>query len=223
MKKTWIKVSVQTLIGRSSLWLGMLTVGLLGVGCNQASSPQSSPSASLESSPTEQPTPATAASPATATGGRISLANNQISFLLPVGFTLMTPEEIALKFPNANRPQQVYANDRGTVAIAVTLSEVPLTPEQLPELQQVMESSLEQAQPELQWIERGFVEINGTQWLKLESITPALDTDIRNDMYFTSLNGQMIGFNFNSTVETDEAVRATLLQSRDSIQLQPQS
>lgn len=133
----------------------------------------------------------------------------------------MTPEETALKFPSANRPQQVYANDRGTVAIAITLSEVPLTPEQLPELQQVMESSLEQAQPELQWIDRGFVEINGTQWLKLESITPALDTDIRNDMYFTSLNGQMIGFNFNSTVETDEAVRAELIQSRDSIQLQP--
>ncbi|NJN87521.1 MAG: hypothetical protein HC881_15950 [Leptolyngbyaceae cyanobacterium SL_7_1] len=215
--KNWTSIPI-TVLGRGSFLLGVVTIALIGVGCN-LSAPRSTPSLPSESLQTA-PNPAVDATPATG-AERVYLADNRVSFLPPTGFTPLTPEEIELKFPNANRPQQVYANDRGTVAVAITLSEVSLTPEQLPELQQVMESSLEQAQPELQWIERGLVEINGTRWLKLESITPALDTDIRNDMYFTSLAGQMIGFNFNATVDADEAVQAELLQSRDSIQLQP--
>lgn len=197
------------------LW--SMGLGLILVGCNSSSPQFSSPQ---PQAPTDLPSPSTA-NPLPAEERRIYLAENRVSFLPPVGFTAMTPEEIALKFPNTNPPQQVYANAGGTVAIAVTLSDVPLTPEQLPELKQVMESSLEQAQPELEWLERGFLEINGVRWLKLESITPALDANIRNDMYFTSLNGRMVGFNFNSTVEADDAVRTELLRSRDSIQIQP--
>lgn len=182
-------------------------------------SPQVSPSAQASASPQAKETaPSKEAAPSEA--GRVYFEANRISFVPPPGFTAMTAQEIALKFPRgANPPKYVYANDRRSVAIAVTLSQAALTPEQLPELKQQMESFLEKGLPGLKWIDRGFVEIHGVRWVKLEAKSKAIDTDIRNDMYFTSFGGKMLGFNFNSTVEMDSKARSALLKSRDSIKL----
>lgn len=178
-----------------------------------SATPEASPSVQASGSPQTQEASSSAA-------GRVSLEGNQISFVPPPGFTAMTAQEIALKFPRgANPPKYVYANDRRSVAIAVTLSQASLTPEQLPELKQQMESFLEKGLPGLKWLDRGFVDINGVRWVKLEAKSKAIDTDIRNDMYFTSFNGKMLGFNFNSTVEMDTKARNALLKSRDSITL----
>lgn len=53
--------------------------------------------------------------------------------------------------------------------------------------------------------------------MQLEFISRAIDTNIHNDTYFTSFDGKMLGFNFNSTVERYGAHKAELLKSRDSI------
>ncbi len=58
----------------------------------------------------------TAASPTTNTAKRVYLAERQVSFVPPAGFTALTPEEIALKFPpTGHQPQYVYANERRSV------------------------------------------------------------------------------------------------------------
>lgn len=59
--------------------------------------------------------------------------------------------------------------------------------------------------------------IDNVRWIQLEFISSAIDTDIHNDAYFTSFDGKMLGFNFNSTVEQYDASSAELRQSRDSI------
>lgn len=170
--------------------------------------------------PTTQASPqATPSTPGTSAkeSGRVYFANDRVSFVPPPGFTPMTEQEIALKFPGGNRPQHVYANERRSVAIAITFSNANLTPEQLPELKEVMEEFLQKAKPDLKWLDRDLITLNGVRWVKLESTTKAIDTDIHNDMYFTSFDGKMLGFNFNSTVEMYDKARADLQKSRDSI------
>jgi hypothetical protein len=54
--------------------------------------------------------------------------------------------------------------------------------------------------PGLQWIRKDFVEINGTKWIILESTTPTTDQPVHNIELVTSYHGQMLAFNFNSTV-----------------------
>jgi hypothetical protein len=52
----------------------------------------------------------TAASSTSKTIERVYLPGRWVSFVAPAGFTAITPEEIALKFPpNGNQPQYVYA------------------------------------------------------------------------------------------------------------------
>lgn len=157
------------------------------------------------------------ASPTTETQ-RVYLAGKRVSFVPPAGFTAMTPEEIALKFPQGtNQPQPVYANKRRTVSVAITFSQAQVSPEQLPELKNFLPKFLELAVPDIKWITQDFTVINKVRWIQLEFIIKAIDTNIHNDAYFTSFDGKMLGFNFNSTVEQYDAVKAELRKSRDSI------
>ena len=161
----------------------------------------------------------TAASPTTKTTQRVYLAGKRVSFVPPAGFTAMTAEEIALKFPRrgANTPQHVYANERRSVAVAITFSQAQVSPEQLPELKNFLQKFIERAMPNIKWITQNFAVINNVRWVQLEFISRAIDTDIHNDAYFTSFDGKMLGFNFNSTVEQYDALSAELRKSRDSI------
>lgn len=159
----------------------------------------------------------TPASPTTETQ-RVYLAGRRVSFVPPPGFTAMTPEEIAFKFPSgANQPQYVYANKRRTVSVAITFSQAQVSPDQLPELKNFLPKFLEQVRPGIEWITQDFTVINKVRWIQLEFISRAIDTNIHNDAYFTSFDGKMLGFNFNSTVEQYSAVSAELSKSRNSI------
>lgn len=161
------------------------------------------------------------ASPSTKITERVYLAERRVSFVPPAGFTAMTSEEIAIKFPNRGGvpPQHVYANERRTVAVAITFSSAQVSPEQLPELKNFLPKFLERAIPQIKWVAQDFVAIDNERWIHLEFISRAIDTDIHNDTYFTSFGGKMLGFNFNSTTEQYNAASAELRKSRDSIEI----
>jgi hypothetical protein len=191
----------------------MLTAGYSGQRSPEVTATQTLPLAAPQPLPHIQ-TP----SPTTNTKNRVYLAEKRVSFVPPANFTAMTPEEITLKFPsNGNQPQYVYANQRRSVSVAITFSPARISPQQLPELKNFLPKFLEQVKPDIKWITQDFTMINNLRWIQLEFINRAIDTDIHNDAYFTSFDGKMLGFNFNSTVEQYDALSAELRQSRDSI------
>lgn len=152
------------------------------------------------------------------TANRIYLADKRVSFVPPAGFTPMTAKEIALKFPDyGSFPKYVYGNKRRTVTIAITFSSANISPAQLPELKNFMIKFLTLVMPNMAWITRDFAVINNVRWVKLEFISQAIDTKIHNQLYLTSFNNKMLGFNFNATVEQYDALKAELRKSRDSI------
>lgn len=152
-------------------------------------------------------------------GDLVSLANGRVSFELPPGFRAMTEEMIRFKFPRGNPPTHVYANERLNVSVAITFSPQPLSPAQLPELKSAMEQALPRMVPGLKWLAREIVEINGTRWVHFELTSHAIDTDIHNHMYMTSLDGKLFGLNFNSTIAQYERYKDALASSRNSIRL----
>jgi hypothetical protein len=152
-------------------------------------------------------------------GELVSLANGRVSFEPPPGFRPMTEEMIRFKFPRGNPPTHVYANDKLNVSVAITFSPQPLSPTQLPELRAAMEQTLPRMVPGLKWLAREVVEINGTPWVHFELTSHAIDTDIHNHMYMTSLDGRLLGFNFNSTIGQYERYKDALTESRNSIRI----
>lgn len=158
---------------------------------------------------------------AAAESERIYLAERQISFVLPDGFTAMSSDEINLKFPGSMPPQFAYGNERRNVSIGVSLSDIDLAPEQLPEVRQFLESFLEESVPGFDWVARDYENIGGNRWIKLEFISQALDTQVHNDLYITSFKGKLLGFNFNSVLDMEKVLRPQLNASRSSISLDP--
>lgn len=220
----------------------LMLLASCGSGSTLTASPATPTAPATTTAPATPPTQSTAlnqsasapattqltAQPAASTGTssdssrRVSLENGRVSFVLPPGFTPMTADEIALKFPRrgGNQPQYAYANDRRSVAIAITFSSSAVSPQQLPELKDVLQRSIQQAIPNTQWLNQEIIQINSTSWAHLEFVSPAIDTNIHNDTYFTSFDGKMLGFNFNATVEQYGAFESALRQTRDSISIQ---
>lgn len=178
-----------------------------------------SPSNPTASSPSASPNATASTPPTVDSAGTVALENGRVTFKLPPGFTPMTAEEINFKFPprGANRPQYVYANPLRNVAIAVTFSKARLSPQQLPELKTVIRKTLGQAFPNADWKSEEMTTINNTSWAHLEFVSQAIDTKVHNDTYFTSFDGKLLGFNFNSTVEQYEGNKSGLQRTRDSI------
>src|SRR5215207_6078775 len=152
---------------------------------------------------------------------RVAFANQKVSFVVPKGFTRTTKEMVDKKYPRGNAPQHVFSNERTTVSIAAGYTpNANLTGEQLPQFKEYMEQTVERNTPGLRWIARGFTEINGTRWIRLEFQSNAVDTEIRNVMLMTPLDNGLVLFNFNSTVGAYEAHKALLEQSQESVQIQ---
>jgi hypothetical protein len=82
-----------------------------------------------------------------------------------------------------------------------------------------MEQTFERNTPGLRWIARGFKEINGNKWIRLEFQSNAVDTEIRNIVLMTALENGLVMFNFNSTVGDYGAHQALLEQSQESVQI----
>lgn len=150
---------------------------------------------------------------------RVALYDGLVSFVPPEGFSRMSDEVVAAKFPEAKGPGIVYGNDRTTVSIAITFpARKGLSLEQLPEFKTFMESQLEKQKRHLKWLQKELVEINGRQWIHLELLSAAIDTTIHNHVYITSLDQRMLMFNFNATIEEYEKHKDALEKSKDSIQ-----
>ncbi|MCU0552673.1 MAG: hypothetical protein MUC48_25365 [Leptolyngbya sp. Prado105] len=215
--------------GRHRLWSGVVTIALFSAGCTASQQTAPSPVATPSvSSPSPLPPPNVSATPPSPqasispeSAGKVTLADGRISFTLPAGFTPLTQEEIALKFPRTgNPPSHAYGNAERNVTIAVTFSQAKLTPAQLPELKAALRPQISKAVPNLEWIKDEIIPVNNTQWVHYEFVSQAIDTKVHNDAYFTSFDGRMMGFNFNSTVAKWDAAKDELMKTRDSIVIQ---
>lgn len=154
------------------------------------------------------------------TGERVQLKDGRISFVPPAGFKPMSKEDINVKFGRkgaAYAPEFAYSNERQNVSVAVGFGGSGLQAAQLDELKKFLEAQFERHVPGVEWIEREIITRNGTRWIHFYTKAPAIDTDIINDMYATVFDGQILFFNFNSTVAQYENYKESLRKSAETI------
>jgi hypothetical protein len=154
------------------------------------------------------------------TGGLVQLKDGRISFALPAGFKPMSKEHIAFKFGRLGAekaPKFAYSNERQTVSVAVDFLGRGLQAMPLEDVKKAFEAGLERSVPGLEWIEREIVERDGRRWIHLRLKFAAVDTDIFNNIYATVFDGQLLTFNFNSTVAQYEKYKDSLLKSAQTI------
>jgi hypothetical protein len=151
---------------------------------------------------------------------RVQLRDGRVSFAPPAGFKPMSKEAINIKFGRkgvAFAPELVYSNEQQNVSVAVGFTGSGLDAVQLDELKPFLEEQLKSNIPGVEWIEREIITRGGTRWIHLHLKAQAIDTAIINDMYFTKFDGQLLLFNFNSTVAQHEKYKESLHKSAQTI------
>ncbi|HZH29832.1 MAG TPA: hypothetical protein VEY11_03640 [Pyrinomonadaceae bacterium] len=153
-------------------------------------------------------------------GERVQLRDGRVSFVPPAGFKPMSKEDINVKFGRkgeVHAPDYAYGNERQNVSVAVGFRGSGLQEALLDELKKIMVAQFESSIPGIEWIEREIITREGRRWLRLHFKAKAIDTGIINDMYFTIFDGQLLLFNFNSTIAQYENYKESLRRSAQSI------
>ncbi len=130
-----------------------------------------------------------------------SFIDGRVTMLVPTSFTPMSEEVLELKYPSQQRPTLVFSNPAGTVNVALNHTQNAASEADVPGLHRSMEQLLRRVHPTAEWHDSRTGQRDGMRFFVLDFVTPALDTDIRNIIFATPLDGRMLLVSFNCVVE----------------------
>ena len=126
-----------------------------------------------------------------------SVLNGKMIIRMPKLFSIMPKELASLKYPSERRPNVIYTDETSTINLALNLTGYPLRESEVEDFQENMIEVLEQAHPSAKWLDTGMMEIQEKTIAFIEIITPAIDGEIFNLMFFAALDGQTLIGTFN--------------------------
>lgn len=133
-----------------------------------------------------------------------TVMNGKLSLLIPEQFSVMDEEALKFKYPSEQRPTLAYTNNSGSVNIAINHTKNSLPQSEVEAFHKEMDGMFRNLYPSAKWFNSGLIVINGRNWLTLDLRTPGIDTEIRNIMAGTSVDGRLLLVSFNVTKELEE-------------------
>lgn len=128
-----------------------------------------------------------------------SLLNNRIELKIPKSFSIMGEEMMRIKYPSERRPGLVYTNSSGGINVALNLTQNPADQSMIVPYKDNLMQTFKSLYPSAEWKSSGVKEVNGRKVGYLELVTPAIDTEIYNLLFFTDLDGKLLLCTFNCT------------------------
>lgn len=123
--------------------------------------------------------------------------NGKLSLLLPSNFTLMDNATLLVKYPNVgNRPNEVYTNASGSVNVAFNHTPNALKESELPQVKEAIKAQLSGTKG-VSIINTSESQINNSNYVTVEFISKAIDTEIYNKMFIMVLDGKLLLGTFN--------------------------
>jgi hypothetical protein len=147
----------------------------------------------------------------------VVFANGHVSFTAPTGFSALTAEELAIKYPRSGAPRRAVGNTRRTTTIAYDLLEVPASDTDLEPIRRQLAASFKTALPNLKFMVNELRRVGNRRWAYLEFTSPAEDEDVHNIVLASVYDGRVLLFNFNSTVTEFPRVERGLRESISTI------
>ncbi|KQO01093.1 hypothetical protein [Paenibacillus sp. Leaf72] len=129
-----------------------------------------------------------------------SLLNGKLAIYMPKAFKPMTPQAAAIKYPSERRPEIIFTNDSGTINLAINHLDTPLSEDEMEDFKESMKEMLQNMQPIREWYEDGIRNIRGHAIGFCEFLTPAINVNLYNLLFFVSLDDRALLCTFNCTV-----------------------
>lgn len=128
-----------------------------------------------------------------------SLLKDKVELKIPKDFKIMPEAMMKIKYPSERRPTLVYSNETGGINVALNLTQNQANQQMIPAFKDNFIQTFKNIYPSAQWKDSGVKTINGKKVGYIELVTPAIDTEIYNLIFFTDLDGKLLLGTFNCT------------------------
>lgn len=138
-----------------------------------------------------------------------TLFDGKVEILLPKSFEIMKEALLKVKYPSERRPTLVYTNESTTVNIAFNHITSKATQQALEQYRNVLAATFKNNYPDAAWEANEIRTINNRKVGVIIVTTPAIDTKIYNQIFFTDVDDRLLIGTFNCTIKEKEAWKAT--------------
>ena len=128
---------------------------------------------------------------------KVSLFENKVELTIPKLFPEMSKEDIQKRFNRGTPPDFVFGEKKGSPSISITLRSNRITQETVAQYVDLVEKSITGPLPEAKTIRKGTRTINKRKVGYVILITPSLNGEIYNYMFFTDFDNKLLICNFN--------------------------
>ncbi len=131
----------------------------------------------------------------------IKALNGKVTIVTPKDFTPMSQESLEIKYPGSRRPTEVLSDKTTQVTLAFNYTNSQMSKAALVSSHTTLSKMFHNLYPSAEWIRDEVIQQNGYPFIVLEVVTPAVDTQIHNIIYATSVDERFLLVSFNTTVE----------------------
>lgn len=130
-----------------------------------------------------------------------TVLDGKVTLITPKSFAPMAKHLLEVKYPHSRRPTEVLSDSTGGVSLAFNHTQNRMSSSQIKRGHTSMSKMFHNTYPSAKWIRDKVINMNGQNFMVFELITPAMDTQIHNIMYGTSVDNRLLLIAFNTTVE----------------------
>ncbi len=134
----------------------------------------------------------------------VKALDGKVSILAPKNFGPMPEHILETKYPLNKRPTEVLSDEKGLVSLAFNHTNDAMQPSQVKDAHLAISKMFHNIYPAATWFRDEVIEQNGSTFMVMELKTPAVDSQIHNIIYGTSVDGRFLIIAFNTTVEKSE-------------------
>lgn len=128
-----------------------------------------------------------------------SLLNDRITLKVPKEFDIMPEEMTKLKYPSERRPTLIYSDPSGGINVALNLTQSRANQQLIEPYKENLVQTFKKLYPSAEWKSNGITLVNGRKVGYMEIVTPAIDTEVYNLIFFTDVDGKLLLCTFNCT------------------------
>lgn len=143
----------------------------------------------------------------------------QLWMWMPDTFAPLGRELMRIKYPNENRPDDIYSNSQATVNISLSHKQEKMEPGETREVRDYMGQIIENLYPSSSISDQNVVKAaeheHEIAWM--DFVTPAMDMQVYNLMFFTPLRGRLLMGSCNCPAQEQEDWKGLFLQMLASI------
>lgn len=150
---------------------------------------------------------------------RRDVYNGRLSFILPEAFAIMPKELAEIKYPSIQRPDEIYSNNETTVNFTVSLKNDTATNEDIPNAKDAIQQAVMRVYAASKVIDSETIEVADLNIAFFDFVTPAIDMDVYNMLFFFSLDDRIMLGSFNCPQEDMDVWKPVVTQILESVEV----